>query len=381
MNKYKKRFYTSLITLCSIILIFILLLILRTIPSISEGYSRTISRVEQYISSTIFSWLPFSMFELFVILLFIYILVWIILTIYHLHRFSFRGSSKYFLNLGIVISLVLLTYLGTAGMEYYRYPISGIPQYSEILEDSSKYEDIATYFQDDFNTIAKSFEYDEKGLLIRPYSIDKLNQIMLDEFKVFDKDDYYTKKTTKAKEMPLLGLIYRELGITGVAFAPTGEANVNPYIPAGEYAFTLAHEIAHTKGIIREDDANLVASYICLNSEDEYLRYSGYVYTIYSLKYLVLCTNDDEVIKNYNNGFSNLVLNDSKARSNYWNEHNKAEKIGNFFNDLYLKLNGTEGTTSYIDKIDVSNEKGQYKINSYSPYQALYLSLYFAFND
>ncbi len=266
-------------------------------------------------------------------------------------------------------------------MEYYRYPISGIPQYSEILEDSSKYEDIATYFQDDFNTIAKSFEYDEKGLLIRPYSIDKLNQIMLDEFKVFDKDDYYTKKTTKAKEMPLLGLIYRELGITGVAFAPTGEANVNPYIPAGEYAFTLAHEIAHTKGIIREDDANLVASYICLNSEDEYLRYSGYVYTIYSLKYLVLCTNDDEVIKNYNNGFSNLVLNDSKARSNYWNEHNKAEKIGNFFNDLYLKLNGTEGTTSYIDKIDVSNEKGQYKINSYSPYQALYLSLYFAFND
>lgn len=321
------------------------------------------------------------MFEFFVILLVLYILIWLILTIRHLHRFSFRGSSRYFLNFGIVISLVLLTYLGTAGMEYYRYPISGIPQYVEVLEDTDKYEDIAAYFQDDYNEIAKSFEYDENGMMIKPYSIDKLNEIMLDEFKVFDDDEYYTKKTTKAKEMPILGLIYRELGITGVAFAPTGEANVNPYIPGGEYAFTLAHEIAHTKGIIRENDANLVAAYICLNSENEYLRYSGYVYTISSLYYLVQCTNNDEVIKNYRNGFSNLVINDSKARSAYWNEHNKAHKIGNFFNDLYLKFNGTEGTTSYIDKSDISNEKGKYKVNSYSPYQALYLSLYFAVND
>lgn len=317
------------------------------------------------------------MFELFVILLALYIIVWLIIIVKRLHRFKFKGSSPYFLHLGIVISLVMLVYLGTAGMEYNRYPVN-VPQYTALLEDTDKYEDIATYFQDDYNEISKMLSYNDDGSLIRPYSIDQLNKIMLEEFKIIDGDDYYTKKTTKAKEMPLLGLIYRELGITGVAFAPTGEANINPYITAGEYAFTLAHEIAHTKGIIREEDANLVAAYICLNSENEYLRYSGYVYTFNSLYPFIYATNNEEVIKKFQNGFSEAIIKDSQARYLYWQEHNKARKIGNFFNDLYLKLNGNKGTISYTDNIDTKEEDNKYIINSYSRYQALYLSLYFA---
>ncbi len=377
MSKYKKRVYSLLITFSTIIVIFILLLILRSNQDISEGWSRSISRWMQYATSFLFSWLPFSMFELFVILLALYIIVWLIIIIKRLHRFKFKGSSPYFLHLGIVISLVMLIYLGTAGMEYNRYPVN-VPQYTTLIEDTDKYEDIATYFQDDYNEISKMLSYNEDGSLIRPYSIDQLNKIMLEEFKIFDGDDYYTKKTTKAKEMPLLGLIYRELGITGVAFAPTGEANINPYITAGEYAFTLAHEIAHTKGIIREEDANLVAAYICLNSENEYLRYSGYVYTFNSLYPFIYATNNEEVVKKFQNGFSEAIIKDSQARYLYWQEHNKARKIGNFFNDLYLKLNGNKGTISYTDNIDTKEEDNKYIINSYSRYQALYLSLYFA---
>ncbi len=376
MSKYKKKVYTLLISFLSIITIFILLLILRTNKDISEGWSRTISRWMQYASSTLFSYLPFSMFEFFIILLVIYVIILLIVIIRRLHRFSLRGSSPYFLNLGIVISLVCLIYLGTAGMEYNRYPVE-VPQYRTLLKDTDKYIDITAYFQDDYNEISKDLTYNEDGSLIRPYSINELNEIMLQEFKVFDDNDYFTKKTTKAKEMPVLGLMYRELGITGVAFAPTGEANINPYITAGEYAFTLAHEIAHTKGIIREEDANLVAAYICLNSENEYLRYSGYVYTISSIYPFIYATNNKEAIKSFQNGFSNEIRKDSYSRYLYWQEHNKARKIGNFFNDLYLKLNGNNGTISYSDNIDTKEEDNKYIINSYSRYQALYLSLYF----
>lgn len=315
------------------------------------------------------------MFEFFVICLVLYILIWLIIVIRRLHRFKWKGLSHYLLNLGIVISLVSLFYLGTAGMEYNRLPVN-IPQYTTLIEDTNKYIDIVAYFQDDYNEISTMFDYNDDGSLIRPYNITELNKIMLKEFQVFDDDDYFTKKTTKAKEMPILGLIYRELGITGVAFAPTGEANINPYITAGEYAFTLAHEIAHTKGIIREEDANLVAAYICLNSENEYLRYSGYVYTISSLYPFIYATNNKEAIENYRNGFSKEIQKDSYARYLYWKKHNKARQIGNFINDLYLKLNGNKGTVSYQDNIDTKEEDNKYVINSYSRYQALYLSLY-----
>ncbi len=379
MNTYKKKFYKKLIIFLSILFVFALLFFLRMIPDIAEGYSRTISRGIQYITSTLFSWLPFSAFELFVVLLVFYILLWLIYLIRHLHRFSLRGSSRYFLNFGIVISLICLIYLSSAGMEYYRYPVP-IPQYSEILEDTDKYYEIASYFQDDYNAISKNLKYDENGALIKPYSIKELNEIMLEEFKVFDNDDYFTKKTTTAKEMNFIGLIYRELGITGVAFAPTGEANVNPYISAGEYAFTLAHEIAHTKGMIREEDANLVAAYICLNSKNEYLRYSGYVYTISTLYYLVQCTNNETMLKDYQNGFSEEIKRDNTARYKYWQQHNMLRKIGNFINDVYLKINGNKGTSSYGDNVNIDKKDNKYVVSSYSRYQALYLSIYFTNN-
>ncbi len=375
MNRYKKTFYASLITLGCILFTFGFLCIIRTSSFISEGWSRSISRGIQYVTTFLFRWLPISAFELFIICLVIYIVIWLILAIRHLHRFKFRGSSKYWLNFGIVISLILTVYMGTAGMEYNRYKVD-IPQHTELVENTLVYKEIGEYFQSDYNEISKHLSYDEKGMLIMPYTHDEMNTIMSEEFKSL-KSDYYTTNTPKTKLMYIFGWLYRELQITGVAFAPTGEPNMNPLVTPGEYAFTMAHEIAHTKGIIKEEDANLVAAYICLTSTNEYLRYSGYVYTIYSLAYLVACTNVKEYYTSFQNGFTKECVNDSIARSNYWREHNMLAKISDFINNIYLILQGDHGTISYEDNIHVEEEEGKYYVNSYSRYQALYLWIYF----
>ena len=62
MSRYKKRFYANLITLGSILLTYIILLLLRLIPAVSEWWSRTISRGEQIINNRIFGYLPFYCF-------------------------------------------------------------------------------------------------------------------------------------------------------------------------------------------------------------------------------------------------------------------------------------------------------------------------------
>lgn len=375
MRQYKKHFYTALITFGSIVTTLGLLFLLRLSPDISEGWSRSISRFEQLVASYLFGWLPFSMFELFIWGIIIYVLIWLAMLIRHLVRFNTKGSSKYWLNFGIVISLIFTVYMGTAGMEYNRYPVD-IPLHTELINDTSEYKTIASYFQDDYNEISNVLSYNEDGSLIKTYTHNEMNQIMHEEFKKLGSD-YYTQETAKAKQMYMWGWLYRELHITGIAFAPTGEANINPLITAGEYPFTMAHEIAHTKGIIREEDANLVAAYICLTSSDPYLRYSGYVWTISSLAYLVKCTNNPEDYKAFQTGFSENCVKDSQARYQYWTNHDMFSKFSNWLNDIYLKIQGNGGTSSYDDNIDVGQEDGVYKVNSYSRYQALYLWIYY----
>jgi hypothetical protein len=45
-----------------------------------------------------------------------------------------------------------------------------------------------------------------------------------------------------------------------------GEANVNVDVPASQLPITICHEISHTRGIAREQDANLAGFLACLNS-------------------------------------------------------------------------------------------------------------------
>ena len=374
MSKYQKRFCSSLITLGSILLTFVVLILLRLSPEVSEWWSRTISRAEQTFNTYLLGWIPFSFFELFIIAMALFVLGWMALTIRHLVRFGFRGSSQYWLKFGIVLSLVFTVYMGTAGMEYNRKPVD-IPQHTELIDDPLRYKDVGSYFQTDFNECSEKLSYREDGSLICPYTAKEMHQIMDVEFKRLDSD-YYTKVTSHAKHMNLFGWLYRELQITGVAFGPTGEANVNPLATSGEYAFTMAHEIAHTKGIIREEDANLVAAYICLTSSDPYLRYSGYMCTIDSLGYLVKCTNVADDYKNFRYGYTTQIAADAKYINEYWKKHDLLGKISNWMNDLYLKLQGDKGTVSYTDNIDVVKVDTEYKVKKYSRYQALYMWMY-----
>lgn len=85
----------------------------------------------------------------------------------------------------------------------------------------------------------------------------------------------------RAKPMfysPLMSL----LGFTGFYFPFTGEANVNVHAPDSMIPFTIAHELAHQRGVVFEDEANFTGIAACLLSGEAAFRYSaslsGYLY-------------------------------------------------------------------------------------------------------
>lgn len=373
--KIEKSLLTKLIVLVSLLFVLILFLILRNFKDVCEGYSRSIARAYAFVFGHISSFFPFSLFELFVIGTIAYAIIWIVFFVIKTKKTGIKHSYHMIMRLGIVILSILAVYQCTAGMEYKREKVE-IPQHTELIENSKDYRKIAFAFLDDFNACANELEFAENGSVISPYNDDELIRRISEEYKALDSD-YYHPYTPKAKPMYLTGWAYRMLSITGVSFAPTGEANFNVLCNASYKPFTIAHEIAHAKGCMPEEDANLVAAYICLNSKDPYIRYSGYDVVFWSLPSLVRATNVEQDLTDFYNAIDVDILRNLSFANKYWKDHATFEKISDWINDLYLKMNNDQGTISYTDNVDVIHTDTEYVVRSYSRYQALLMWIYF----
>ncbi len=69
--------------------------------------------------------------------------------------------------------------------------------------------------------------------------------------------------------------LFQRLGFFGLYAFPFGEVTVASECRGASRAFTLAHEVAHASGFAREEEADLVAFLACLDSGEPYLIYAG----------------------------------------------------------------------------------------------------------
>ncbi|MDR2035150.1 MAG: DUF3810 domain-containing protein [Coriobacteriales bacterium] len=69
--------------------------------------------------------------------------------------------------------------------------------------------------------------------------------------------------------------VMSEMNFTGGFFPFTGEANINVLSPDCFIPSATAHELAHQRGVTREQDANFTAVLVCLQSDDINYVYSG----------------------------------------------------------------------------------------------------------
>jgi hypothetical protein len=81
----------------------------------------------------------------------------------------------------------------------------------------------------------------------------------------------------------LCSRIMSSIDFTGFFFPFTAEANVNMDFPPSLFASTVAHELAHQRGVAKEQEANFVAVMACLDYGDP-----DYVYSAALLAYIHL---------------------------------------------------------------------------------------------
>ncbi len=145
-------------------------------------------------------------------------------------------------------------------------------------------------------------------------------------------------------------------GTSGIYFPFTGEASVNRGMPDVSFPFVAAHEMAHQRGVAREDEANALGYLACRSSGLWVTRYSGAL-AAYRRAWSALYRSEPDSARAL---APSQILDegpqaDRLAIRRFWDKHQGVtQDVAQKTYDTYLKANAqTDGVLSYGRMIDI----------------------------
>ena len=127
-------------------------------------------------------------------------------------------------------------------------------------------------------------------------------------------------------------------------FPMLGEANVNTNVSQSDLPFTAAHELAHTKGIAREDECNFIAYLACISSDNAEYRYSGHLSAYTYLANALYA----KAAQNISPAAERDLAEQREYSAKYTS--GKAAQVSDKINDSFIKSQGVaSGTASYSE--------------------------------
>ena len=337
-------FFTVSLSIMLVSLAVIRVAIVNT--AFADLINRTLAHGYRRILALVTDLLPFSLFEMIIA----FIPLWIALIVIFAVRASKRKKkTRFILVLVGAVFLFYSFYLWGLSMPYHTTTVDDKMELSadEVSPDEI-YETLLTV-RDEVNFYAAAVGDVESGSTVMPYSFGELAEKINLAYVSFDEryEGVLTNYRSRPKRI-VHGGVMSDLHLVGVYSFFTGEANVSTDYPDYNTPFTMAHEMAHQRGILRENEANFVAFLVCLESRDTYVRYSAYLNMLEYLASALNKTDPDRYREIYGTLDSRAIA-DMKASSEVFNKHKDSlyGKLMEKFNDGYIKNNGSEGTVSY----------------------------------
>ena len=203
----------------------------------------------------------------------------------------------------------------------------------------------------------ENVSFDLSGSSVMPYSYKELQSKVNQAYEKFDEsNEFITHFSSKPKAIALSEpMTYTH--ISGVYTFMTGEANINTNYPNFLVPFTMAHEMAHQRGIAREDEANFVAFLVCIGSDDSYLRYCGYSNMLNYINSALVQADKEKYIEFYYGYTPIEVRREFYDYALFFDKYREsvASDISGAVNDTFLQSQGQkEGTRSYGLVVDLA---------------------------
>ncbi len=263
------------------------------------------------------SYLPFSLAEVLIGLTAMGLLVYIIYSIVRMIRRRERIRQLYRL-LVTLAAAGLAIYGGFCllwGVYYYGDDFmtkSGLPREKISVEEL---ETVTGYFADLANEYADRVPRDENGVC----ATDRAAVLRRSPEVYAGLEREYP--CLEGPAIPAKGIFFSRVmsytDFTGFFFPFTAEANVNTDFPPSLFAATVAHELAHQRGVAKEQEANFVAVLACMDCGDPDYAYSAALLAYTHLSNALYRADRDAWARIYA-GLDEAVLRDFQANRDYW---------------------------------------------------------------
>lgn len=323
---------------------FVLLGILKFFPNFIETYYS--NGLYLYISTVFrysFGWIPFSIGDIFYLLIGILALYWV----YKNGRRITFEPFRFFVDILATISIVYFTFNLLWGLNYYRVPLH---KTLGIKTDYTTENLISTTKRliSKSNKMHRTLGFNDSVKVETPYTQKEIFKKSVDGYKQLENEypnfRYWPKSIKKSGWS--LGLTY--MGYSGYYNPFSGEAQVNSLIKTHKFAVVSCHEQAHQLGYAAENEANFIATLATLASEDDYIRYTGYIFALrYCINEIARRNKDTyhQLLTTINPG----ILESYKEMRDFWQLYQSPfETISKLFWDQFLKANNqSNGIMSY----------------------------------
>ena len=318
--------------------------------ALSERFVRPAHRLLGRLSSLA----PFSVAELLLGLAAAGLLVYIIHSVICLLRRPERGRRLYLLVLTLA-SFALAVYAGFCllwGVFYYGDDFAARSGLKNEPVSVEELETVTAYFAALCNRYAEEVPRDENGCCAseREAILAKSPAVYTEAARLYP---CLEGPALRAKGV-FFSRVMSYTDFSGFFFPFTGEANVNTDFPPGFFAATVAHELAHQRGVAKEQEANFCAVLASLAYGD-----ADYCYSAALLAYThlgnALYSADYEAWHAVYGMLSEPVLCDLAASRDYWAQfETPVQTVSNTVYEGFLhSYDQTLGLKSYGACVDL----------------------------
>lgn len=329
--------------------------LLRGNKAVMNALCRTLVRPWHAFAGRLFSAVPFSVTEWVILFLVTLGVVLLIILLVRLIRRRWAKAYRTGMTILSVSAALFALFCLWWGVLYYSDSFTEQTGLKRRDVSVQELETVTKYFAAQANTLAERTERDRNGVC----AMDK-DAIFRRSADIYEGAEQtfpcLAAPAVRAKPVVLSRLL-SYIHYTGFFFPYTAEANLNADSPVCLLPSTIAHELAHLRGVAREDEANFCAVVACMESGDDEYRYSGALLAYIYLGNALYSADYDAWHEVYSS-LSEAVRADLTANNAYWKQFETpaadvSEKVYESFLQTYGDDRGMQSYGACVDLLTV----------------------------
>jgi len=314
---------------------------------------RTLVRPWHHTAGRLYSMVPFSAAEWVIVLWVLMGLGFLTQLVLHFRR---RGEGRalyrWAVSLLTMVSVLFGLFSLWWGVCYYAGTFAGQAGLERRPIAAEELESVTEYFAELANEYSSRVERDADGVFTaEPRSLfdasETLYHAVETRFPSLAGPELRAKPAVFSRCMSLLNN-------TGFFFPYTAEANVNVDCPMALIPATIAHELAHQRGVAGEDEANFVGILACMENGDPRFVYSA---ALMAYIYLgnALHDTDYDAWHGIYLGLNGDVRRDLSVHNAYWARYDtRVKEVSDKVYEVFLETYGDDrGMKSYDACVDL----------------------------